>query len=185
MDNGASSYRRFLDGDDTGIVEILRDYKDGLILYLNGITGNIHTAEELMEDTFVKLVTKKPRFSGKSSFKTWLYAIGRNRAVDHMRREKKISQIPLEESEELLKDKRLLEENYIWETEKIMVHQALEKLKPEYRQILYLKYFEDFSNEQAAKIMRKSKHQIENLVYRARLSLKAELEKEGFVYEKL
>ena len=102
-----------------------------------------------------------------------------------MRREKKISHIPLEESEELLKDKRLLEENYIWETEKIMVHQALEKLKPEYRQILYLKYFEDFSNEQAAKIMRKSKHQIENLVYRARLSLKAELEKEGFVYEKL
>ncbi|MBO5259593.1 MAG: RNA polymerase sigma factor [Agathobacter sp.] len=185
MDNGASSYRRFLDGDDTGIVEIIRDYKDGLILYLNGITGNIHTAEELMEDTFVKLVTKKPRFSGKSSFKTWLYAIGRNRAVDHMRREKKISHIPLEESEELLKDKRLLEENYIWETEKIMVHQALEKLKPEYRQILYLKYFEDFSNEQAAKIMRKSKHQIENLVYRARLSLKAELEKEGFVYEKL
>ena len=185
MDNGASSYRRFLDGDDTGIVEIIRDYKDGLILYLNGITGNIHTAEELMEDTFVKLVTKKPRFSGKSSFKTWLYAIGRNRAVDHKTREKQISQIPLEESEELLKDKRLLEENYIWETEKIMVHQALEKLKPEYRQILYLKYFEDFSNEQAAKIMRKSKHQIENLVYRARLSLKAELEKEGFVYEKL
>ena len=64
MDNGASSYRRFLDGDDTGIVEIIRDYKDGLILYLNGITGNIHTAEEIMEDTFVKLVTKKPRFSG-------------------------------------------------------------------------------------------------------------------------
>lgn len=34
MNNGASSYRRFLNGDDTGIVEIVRDYKDGLILYL-------------------------------------------------------------------------------------------------------------------------------------------------------
>jgi RNA polymerase sigma-70 factor (ECF subfamily) len=30
MDNGASSYRRFLEGDDNGIVEIIRDYKDGL-----------------------------------------------------------------------------------------------------------------------------------------------------------
>ena len=35
MDNGASSYRRFLDGDDKGIAEIVGDYKDGLILYLN------------------------------------------------------------------------------------------------------------------------------------------------------
>lgn len=185
MDNGASSYRRFLEGDDTGIVEIIRDYKDGLILYLNGITGNIHTAEDLMEDTFVKLVTKKPRFSGKSTFKTWLYTIGRNLAMDFWRKNKRIVNVSLEESEELLKDQRLLEESYIWETQKIQVHQALGKLKPEYRQILYLIYFEDFTNVQAAKIMKKSKHQIENLVYRARLSLKEELGKEGFVYEKL
>ena len=47
MDNGASSYRRFLEGDDSGIVEIIRDYKDGLILFLNRYVNNIHTAEEL------------------------------------------------------------------------------------------------------------------------------------------
>ena len=75
MDNGASSYRRYLDGDDSGLVELVRDYKDGLILYLNGITGNFCLAEELMEDTFFKLAAKKPKFSGKSSFKTWLYSI--------------------------------------------------------------------------------------------------------------
>ena len=46
MDNGASSYRRFLDGDDKGIAEIVRDYKDGLILYLNGYVNNIFVAEE-------------------------------------------------------------------------------------------------------------------------------------------
>ena len=47
MDNGASSYRRFLEGDDSGIVEIIRDYKDGLIFFLNRYVNNIHTAEEL------------------------------------------------------------------------------------------------------------------------------------------
>ena len=72
MDNGASSYRRFLDGDENGIVEIIRDYKDGLIFYLNEFTQNIYVAEELAEETFVKLVVKKPRFSNKSIFKTWL-----------------------------------------------------------------------------------------------------------------
>ena len=44
MDNGASSYRRFLDGDDGGIVEIIEEYKDGLVLYLNSLVGNIQTA---------------------------------------------------------------------------------------------------------------------------------------------
>ena len=37
------------------MVEIIKEYKDGLIFYLNSIVGNIHTAEELAEDTFVLL----------------------------------------------------------------------------------------------------------------------------------
>ena len=69
MDNGASSYRRFLDGDDKGLAEIVRDYSDGLILYLNGIVNNISLAEELMEETIFKIITKKPRFNEKNSFK--------------------------------------------------------------------------------------------------------------------
>ena len=51
MDNGASSYRRFLDGDDEGMVDIIRDYKDGVILYLNGYVNNIFVAEELISHT--------------------------------------------------------------------------------------------------------------------------------------
>ena len=67
MDNGAVSYRRFLEGDDDGFVEIIKDYKDGLMLYLNNYVQNIHIAEDLMEDTFVRIVVKKPHFSGRSS----------------------------------------------------------------------------------------------------------------------
>jgi RNA polymerase sigma-70 factor (ECF subfamily) len=51
--------------------------------------------------------------------------------------------------------------------------------------VLWLVFFEEFQNVQAASIMGKSKKQMENLVYRAKLSLKSELEKEGFVYEDL
>ena len=47
-------YRRFLDGDDSGFVELVRDYKDGLIFYLDSFTRNIHIAEELMQETFAK-----------------------------------------------------------------------------------------------------------------------------------
>ena len=60
MDNGASSYRRFLDGDNNGFVEIVRIYNDGLVLYLNSFVNNISVADELAEETFVKLGIKKP-----------------------------------------------------------------------------------------------------------------------------
>ena len=72
MPNGESSYRRFLTGDDNGIVEIVRDYKDGLILYLNSFVRNLTVAEELCEDAFVKLAVRRPHFRENSSFKTFL-----------------------------------------------------------------------------------------------------------------
>lgn len=185
MDNGASSYRRFLDGDENGIVEIIRDYKDGLIFYLNGFTQNIYVAEELAEETFVKLVVKKPRFSNKSIFKTWLYTIGRNVAIDYLRHTSKTSNAPIEDYQNMISDEENLEKSYIQEEHKIIVHKALAKLKPEYQQVLYLIFFEDFSNTEAATVIKKNNRQIENLVYRAKMSLKSELDKEGFKYEEL
>ncbi len=185
MDNGASSYRRFLNGDDGGLVEIIRDYKDGLTLYLNGFVHNIFVAEELMEEVFFKLATKKPRFFGNRSFKTWLYTIGRNVAIDELRRRKRISDAPIEDYEHCLVEEESVEAAYLREEQKITVQKALRALKAEYRQVLFLVYFEGFSGGEAAAVMGKSKHQTENLIYRAKIALKAELDKEGFVYEKL
>lgn len=185
MDNGAGSYRRFLDGDDKGIAEIVGDYKDGLILYLNGYVNNIFIAEELTEDTFFRLITKKPRFSGKSTFKSWLYAIGRNVAVDYIRHNSKMLSTPIEDMENYLSEEESLEQSYIKEERKIMVHKALSELSADYRTILWLVYFEGFSNKEAAVVLRKNQRQVKNLLYRAKQSLKSKLEKEGFVYEDL
>ena len=185
MDNGASSYRRFLDGDDKGLEEIVRDYKDGLILYLNGFVNNISVAEELMEDTFFKIITKKPRFAARYLFKTWLYTIGRNAALDYLRHISKQSDLSTDDIEDHLKDECDLEKMYLIEERKIAVHNALKKLYPEYRQVLWLLYFEDFSNADAATVMKKNARQMKNLVYCAKSALKSELEKEGFVYEEL
>ena len=183
MDNGAFSYCRYLDGDDEGLAEIVRDYKDGLILYLQGFVQNLYTAEELAEDTFFRLMVKKPRFAGKSSFRSWLYGIGRHAALDHLRKGKKQLPIPVEDMEEYLADETDLERSYIREERMITVHRALGKLPEDYRQIIWLKYFEGFSHEDAGTAMGKNARQIRNLLYRAKQSLRAELEKEGFEYE--
>lgn len=181
MDNGASSYSRYLAGDDSALGDIVREYKDGLMLYLNSLINNIHDAEELMEETFYKLAYKKPRFSGKSSFKTWLYSIGRNLALDHLRRTKKKKHASLEECYEL-RSVTDIEGNYIKEEEKLMMHKALKNLRIQYSQAICLIYIEGFSNSEAATIMHKTSRQMTNLLYQAKKALREELEKEGISY---
>ena len=184
MDNGASSYRRFLAGDREGLADIVREYSDGLILYINSFVQNICISEEITEDVFVELALKKPKYSGKSSFKTWLYAVARYTAIDCMRQYSHFSDMPVDEMYEL-SDEADLEKSYIKDEQKIQLHKAISKLIPDYSQILYLVYFEDFGYAEAAGIMKKSKRQVKNLVYRAKQALKKELEREGFVYEEL
>lgn len=185
MDNGASSYRRFLDGDDNGIIEIIRDYKDGLILFLNRYVNNIHIAEELTEETFVRIVTRKPRFVAKYSFKTWLYTIGRNIAINYKKHEGKIADTAIDDIGNVSRDEEALENSYLRKEQKIIVHRALSRINPDYGKVLYLKFFEDLTNEQIAKVMKRNRRQVENLIYQAKQSLKAELEKEELIYEKL
>lgn len=183
MDNGADSYRRFLDSDDAAIAEIVGDYKDGLILYLNGFVNNIFVAEELAEDAFFKLITKKPRFSQKSTFKSFLYSIGRNTAVDYIRHNSRLISTPPEDMKNCLCEEENLEHSYLKEERKIVLHKALNDLSPDYRAVLWLVFFEGFSNKEASVALKKSERQIKNLLYRAKQSLKSKLEKEGFVYE--
>lgn len=186
MDNGAISYRRFRDdGDESGIAEIIRDYKDGLILYLTSIVGSVQTAEEIAEDTFVLLGTKKPRDKGGGSFKTWLYTIGRNLAIDNIRKNRKRTFVSLEDSAELVSEEAEVERLYLRKEQQIAVHRAMRKLSSDYQQVLWLVYFEELSSRDTARIMHRSVRSVESLLYRARKSLRSQLETEGFDYEKL
>ena len=182
MGNDADRYRRFLDGDN-GLVEIIDEYHEGMSLYLNSIVNDMCLAEDIMQETFVKLAIKKPAFRGKCSFKTWLFTIARNCAVDHLRKDKKISDLPLEEQLNI-SDAIDTEKEFFKEEQKAELYSAMKRLNPDYYQVLYLMYFEDLDASDIAKIMHKAKRQVSDLIFRARKSLKNELERKGFVYER-
>lgn len=189
MDNGAVLYRRFLEGDSIAVKkdamsEIIKIYKDGLILYINSIVNNYADAEDIAINVFAKLYCDAPKFAEKSSFKTWLYAIGRNDALNSIKSKTKHSEVPLDDQSTVF-DKGEIEQEYIKKENKIHLYRGMEKLKDEYRQVLELVYIEGLSNAEAAEIMGKSERQIRNLLYRAKKALKKELKKEGFDYEGL
>ncbi len=185
MEHGAEQYRRYLAGDDDGIVELIKEYKDGLILFLNRYVSNIYVAEELAEETFFGLITKRPKFREKYAFKTWLYTIGRNIAINHLRQAGRFTDISVETENFPMQAVCSLEQAYMQKEEKILIHRALDKLPKDYATVLYLKFLEDMKNEEIAGVLKKSRRQVENLLYQAKRALKEELSKEGFEYEKL
>ena len=185
MTDGAESYRRYLDGDDSAVEDIIRLHRDGLIFYLYSFVSDFFAAEELAEDTFFKLVAKKPHYRARSSFKTWLYAIGRNVAIDYLRHEARRCTIPLDECQDQSDIGAAVEGQYIKTERDAALHCAMKRLKSEYRQVLYLIYFEELSSAEIAVIMKKNARSVDTLAWRARNALKAELMKEGFVYEGL
>jgi RNA polymerase sigma-70 factor (ECF subfamily) len=183
--DGASSYNRFLNGDSSGLEDLVRLYNDSLILFINGLVNDSFSAEDLAADTFLELLMKKPRFredSGK--FKTWLFKIARNNAIDYIRKQKRHT--TQAEITEHTPDTSNAPESLLLRTEREkLLHTAMSRLTADYRQVLHLIHFEEMSYEQAGKVMRKTIKQVKNLAYRARQSLKSELTKEGFEYEDL
>lgn len=184
MDNGAEYYRCFLNGDKEALNKLIHEYWDGLALYLSSFFDSFTEAEEMTEETFLKLYTDKPIFSGKSTFKTWLYSVGRNTTLYHIRKRKNRRETFIEDNFDI-SDKVDIENSQIKAEDNKQLLKAMGKLNPDYRQVLYLVYFEEFTNTETAKIMKKSERQVRNLLYRSKVTLKEILLREGFKYDGL
>lgn len=181
MDKGADNYLRFLAGDKDGFTEIVKEYTNGLMLFINCIVGDIHIAEEATDETFLKLYVKKPRYKSEYSFKTWLYTIGKNTALNYIKKYKNSVWSPIEDYY-YISDDTDIEAEYIKSEENKQLHRAISSLKKEYAQVLYLIYFEGLTNTETADVMGRSKNQISVLIHRAKNALKAEL-KQGEQHE--
>ncbi len=176
MDNG-SSYARFLAGDEDAMLEIVKAYRPGLTFFVCGILGDAAAAQDVVQETFLKLCVKRPKDKGGAAFKTWLYAIARNLALDHLRRQKSAPE-PL--SAGTPSPAPGPEDAQIAKEERVLLYRALAALPEDYAAVINLSYFQGFGIAEIAKILHKSSHNTSALLYRAKAALKAQLEKEGF-----
>ena len=171
-----SLYRQYLSGDDEGLNALMKKYGDPLTLYIDGYLHDVHEAEELMLDVFAYLFTKKPRIRD-GGFKAYLYKAARHMALRHKSKRKPLFSLDALADEP---DGRLLAEEVIRSEERNRIlHFCMDEMNPDYREVLYLTYFEDMSYAQAAEVTGKTVKQITNMVYRGKESLRRLLEREG------
>ena len=178
MDNGASSYRRFLNGDESAFEDIMKELFHGLVFFIDGFVHDTHAAEDIAIDTFSDLVVHRHRYNFKVSLKTYLYMVGRSRALDYIKHRKVIEFTELSELQTVADDE-VLEETVLKSEQKRRIHAALAKLPRDMREVVHLIYFDEMTYEEAAKVMRKNRKQVDNLLYRAKKELRIILGKDG------
>ena len=169
-------YRQYLNGDDAGLEALMKKYGDPLTLYIDGYLHDVHEAEELMLDVFAYLFTEKPRIR-EGGFKAYLYKAARHMALRH--RSKRRLMFSLDALTDEPDGQLLAEEVIRTEERNRILHGCMGEMNPDYREVLYLTYFEGMSYAQAAEVTGKTVKQITNLVYRGKESLRKLLEREG------
>lgn len=128
---------------------------------------------------FVYLLIHKENYDFNYSLKTYLYTIAKSKALNYLKREKRIVAI----NENDIYDVQSLEEKVFLNERKNNLKQAMLKLKPEYQSAVYLADIEELSYKEIGEIMKKSESGIKSLIYRARKSLEEILRKEAGKYE--
>jgi len=181
-DNGEELYRRFLNGDEKAFEELVGLYEHELSLFITDMVHDLHEAKHLVIETFAQLAVYG-NFEGRSSLKTYIFAIGKNLAARYVRMRRREAHIAFEDVIETVVDKGETPETFLQREEnERSLHAAMQDLKPDYRTVLHILYFEDMSYKEAGQVMKKSERQIEGLAYRAKAALKKILESEGFTY---
>jgi len=143
--------RDFLSGNEDVFSELVKKYLDNLYNFIFSLTKDKMMSEDIVQETFVKAWKNIYRFDVSKNFKTWLFAIGKNTAMDLLKKKKAMpfsffekdgNQNPFEEiiDENELADIILKKDESTEELRK-----GLEKIKDKYRVILELCYIEDMS----------------------------------------
>lgn len=174
-------FEKFLSGEAGGFERLVLRYKNPLIFFIKRYVTAFDLAEEIAQDTFADFYEFANRYNGKASIKTYLFTIGKNKAITYLRKNGRISYL---EEEYEIQAELDLERAIVAEEEKTYLIKALGRMNKDYSRVLLLVIYENMSYKEVAAVMKKTMPQIKILVHRAKKALKKQLESEGFVYEK-
>src|SRR5437762_2591952 len=134
--------------DPTAFADLVRRYQDMLFNFLYRMTSNREDAEDLSQETFVRIYRALPRFREGAPFKPWMYKIAVNLAINHFNAKKYSTQLPEElPSLSPFTSPELMAE--LHETQQDL-RLALLELPESYRAILLLRHMNELSYQDIA-----------------------------------
>jgi RNA polymerase sigma-70 factor (ECF subfamily) len=166
-------------GDREAFEELYLLYFDRIYSYLQMSVGNKHDAEDLTNQTFVKMIESIDRFEWrKVPISAWLFRIAHNLAMDHFRSRRRW-QSEEEPPEPPGSAERSAEDQAFHAMGERSLFELIENLSEDQQQVLTLKFVFDFSNAEVGTILGKSEGAIKSLQHRALGSLQRQLAETG------
>jgi RNA polymerase sigma-70 factor, ECF subfamily len=158
-------------GDRAALEDLYLLHFDRVYSYLHMSVGSRHDAEDLTTQTFMKMLEAIRRFEWRSvPFSAWLLRIAHNLAMDHFRANRRWQ--PEEDVPESADGEECsAEEQALASLGETRVLTLIERLSPEQRQVLTLKFVYRFSNGEVAAILGKTEGAVKSLQHRALASL--------------
>jgi RNA polymerase sigma-70 factor (ECF subfamily) len=158
-------------GDREALEELYLIHFDRIYSYLHMSVGNRHDAEDLTTQTFLRMLESIKRFRWQAApFSAWLFRIAHNLAIDHFRANRRWQ--PEEEIPEVVHgEESSAEEQALASLGQTSMLALIDRLSPEQRQVLTLKFVFRFSNAETASILAKSEGAVKSLQHRALASL--------------
>ena len=158
-------------GDRSALEDLYLLHFDRIYSYLHMSVGSRHDAEDLTTQTFVKMLEAIGRFQWRSvPFSAWLFRIAHNLAMDHFRASRRWQ--PEEEIPEAVQgEETSAEDQALASLGQTSMLSLIDRLSPEQRQVLTLKFVFRFSNGEVASILEKTEGAVKSLQHRALASL--------------
>ena len=160
-------------GNSNAFAIIVDRYKNLIFSLALKMVKNREEAEEVAQDTFVKVFNSLEKFKGESKFSTWIYKVAYNTCLDRIKKNKKDEgTITIDDfSEHLVKTMENALSKMVDEERKKSIQDCLNLLPSEEGFLLTLFYFEDQSLEEIAKIMNITANNVKVKLYRSRQKL--------------
>ena len=164
---------KVLQGDNTAFAILVDRYKDLIFTLALRMVKNMEEAEEISQDTFLKVFKSLSKFKGDSKFSTWIYRVGYNTCLDRLKKNKRAHQtVAIDEfTEHQIKTLDNALDNMELEERKQAIQDCLQLLPSKDAYLITLYYFEELSLEEISKIIGVAANNVKVKLFRSRKKL--------------
>lgn len=163
MDSDQKLITSYLKGDERSLEILIKRYLKPIYSFVFRFVGKSQEADDITQEVFVKAWRSLKKFNLKKSFKTWIFTIAKNTAIDYLKKKKEISFSEFEKetgenffTKTLIDPSPLPQEILEMADTGQLLKRALEKLSSKYRLILYLRYNDHFTFGEIAETLGES-----------------------------
>ncbi|GIP19166.1 ECF RNA polymerase sigma factor SigW [Paenibacillus montaniterrae] len=173
-----------LKGDQAAFAELVELYQEKLYHMAYRMLNNRQEAEDVVQETFLRVFNNLERYNDSMKFSTWIYRIATNLCIDRLRKRKPIYSLDAESTEYegldgysmIPSDDRTPESELLLSETQRIIHQAIDTLPPKYKTVMILRYIHELSLQEVGDILDMPVTTIKTRVHRGREFLRKKLE---------